>query len=216
VSEATSYEDYHLVNVGLLPDNFDKVKAYQKNQVKLVLSLLTIMGKCHTENILHNDLLPSNIMLHFPLKKPENMYIGVCDWSMANCFEEEKSLLYGYQTKAEMEANIAERKHVAPELFYVFRPKGSWNSLDVMKKKHLYSKAADAYSVGILASQIWREEWDRELLPDKMIFHSLELKLKGLKDKDPETRLSISDVLTRFKTDPFKFEMPKCRFHKEI
>jgi hypothetical protein len=43
------------------------------------LSLLIIMGKCHTKNILRNDLLPSNIMLHFPPKKQENVYIGVCD-----------------------------------------------------------------------------------------------------------------------------------------
>jgi hypothetical protein len=216
VSEATSYEDYHLVNAGLLPDDIDKVKAYRKNRVKLVLSLLTIMGKCHAENILHNNLSPSNIMLHFPPEKPENVYIGMCDWGMANRVEEEKSSLYGYQTKAEMEANITEQKHVAPELFYVFGPKGSRNSLEVMQKKHLYSKAADAYSVGVLASQIWREEWDRELLLDEMIFCGFELKLKGLKDKDPETRLSISDVLTWFKTNPFKFQMPECYYRKEI
>jgi hypothetical protein len=49
-----------------------------------------------------------------------------------------------------------------------------------------------------------------------MIFHGFELKLKGLKDKDPQTRLSISDVLTRFKTDPFKSQMPDCCFCKEI
>jgi hypothetical protein len=65
-----------------------------------------------------------------------------------------------------------------------------------MKTKHLYSKAVDAYSFGVLASQIWREEWERDLLPGKMIFHGFELKLKGLKDKDLESRLSISDVLT--------------------
>ena len=115
---------------------------------------------------------------------------------MANNVEEEKSSLYGYQTKAEMEINTAERKHVVLELFYVFRPKGSWNSLEVMQKKHLYLKGADAYSVGVLVSQIWIEEWNKELLPNEMTFHGFELKLKGLKDKDPETRLPISNVLT--------------------
>jgi hypothetical protein len=57
---------------------------------------------------------------------------------MANYVEENKSSFYGYQTKAEMEANIAKRKHVALELFYDFGPQGSQNSLEVMKKKHLY------------------------------------------------------------------------------
>jgi hypothetical protein len=47
VSEATSYEDYHLVNTGLQPCEVDRVKTYQKNRVKLVLSLLTIMDKSH-------------------------------------------------------------------------------------------------------------------------------------------------------------------------
>ena len=163
------------------------------------------MGICHAENILHNDFLPLNIMLHFLLEKPKDMYIGVCEWGMASHVEEEASSLYGYQMKGEMEANIIKRKHVALELFYVFGPKGSQNSLEIMQKKHLYLKAVDAYSIGVLTSQIWKEEWDRELLLDEMIFHGFELKLKGLKDKDPETRLLISDVLIRFEIDPFKF-----------
>jgi hypothetical protein len=83
---------------------------------------------------------------------------------MASRIKEKKSSCYGYQTKEEMEANIAQQKHKAPKLFYVFGPKGSRNSLEVMKKKHLYLKAADAYSVDVLASLIWKEEWDRTLL----------------------------------------------------
>jgi hypothetical protein len=62
----------------------------------------------------------------------------------------------------------------------------------------------------------WKEEWDRDLLPKKMIFHGFEMKLKGLKNKDLETGLLVSDVLTQFKTNPFKFAMPKCRFCKNI
>jgi serine/threonine protein kinase len=216
VFEAISYEDYHLVNAGLQPCKVDRVKAYQKNRVKLVLSLLTIMDKCHAHNILHNDLSPSNIMLHFPLGKSENVYIGMCDWGMASCVKEKKASLYGYQKKEEMVPNIAQRKHVAPELFYVFGPEGSWNSLEVMQKKHLYSKAMDAYSVGVLASLIWKEEWDRMLLPDATVFHGFELKLRGLQDKDPQTRLSILDVLRRFTSAPFNMVMLECCFRKEI
>jgi serine/threonine protein kinase len=108
VSEATSYEDYHLVNAeGLLSCDIDRVKDYRKNRVKLVFSLLTIMDKCHAQNILHNDLSPSNIMLHFLPGKPENMYTGMCDWDMASRIKEKKASLYGYQKKEEMVANIA-------------------------------------------------------------------------------------------------------------
>jgi hypothetical protein len=126
---------------------------------------------------------------------------------MASRVKEKKSSFYSYDMKAEMEANIAQRKHVVPELFYVFGTQGSRNLLEVMKKKHLYSKAADAYSVGVLASLIWKEEGDRMLLPEATVFHGFELKLRGLQDKDLETRLSISDVLTQFKSPPFKMEM---------
>jgi hypothetical protein len=115
-----------------------------------------------------------------------------------------------------MVANIAQRKHVAPELFYVFGPKDSRTSLEVIKKKHLYTKATDAYSVGMLASLIWKEEWDKMLLPDATVFYGFELKLRGLQDKDPQTRLSILDVLRRFTSAPFNMVMPECCFHKEI
>jgi hypothetical protein len=107
VSEATSYEDYHLVNAGLQPCEVDRVKAYRKNQVKLVLSLLTIMDKCHAQNILHNDFSPSNIMLHFPPGKSETVYIGMSDWGMVSRVKEKKASLYGYQKKEEIVANIA-------------------------------------------------------------------------------------------------------------
>jgi hypothetical protein len=49
-----------------------------------------------------------------------------------------------------------------------------------------------------------------------MIFHGFELKLRGLQDKDLETRFSISDVLTQFKLPPFKMEMLECWFRKLI
>ena len=124
-------------------------------------------------------------MLHFSTGKPENVYIGVCDWGMASHVKEKKASLYGYQKKEEMVANITQHKHVAPKFFYVFGSKASRTLLEVMQKKHLYTKAADARSVGMLASLIWKEKWDRMLLPNTMVFHGFELKLRDLQDKDP-------------------------------
>jgi hypothetical protein len=51
-----------------------------------------------------------------------------------------------------------------------------------MKKKHLYLKAADVYSIEVLARQIWKEEWDKEALPNPVRFATFDLKLipKGL------------------------------------
>jgi hypothetical protein len=47
VSKAISYDEYHLVNVGLQPFELDRIKTYRKNRVKLVFSLLTTMETCH-------------------------------------------------------------------------------------------------------------------------------------------------------------------------
>jgi hypothetical protein len=93
-------------------------------------------------------------MLHFPSDKPKNVYIGVYKWGIASCGAKKKSSLYGYATKAEMEANIVEWKYMATKLFYTFEPQGSQNLLDLMQKKELYLKAVNAYSIGVMARQI--------------------------------------------------------------
>ena len=90
------------------------------------------MEKCYFQNILLDDLSPSNIMVHILPEHPKNVYIGMCDWGLASCVVENAPSLYDYAAKAEMEANIAKRKHMAPELFYVFGPHGSRNSLESM------------------------------------------------------------------------------------
>jgi hypothetical protein len=45
VSEATSYEDYHLVNAGLLPVNVDKVKVYRKKSSEIGIVFANNYGK---------------------------------------------------------------------------------------------------------------------------------------------------------------------------
>jgi hypothetical protein len=61
-------------------------------------------------------------MLYFPPDKPKNVYIGRYNWGLASRVVENAPSLCNYATKAEMQANIIERKHVAPKLFYVFEP----------------------------------------------------------------------------------------------
>ena len=74
---------------------------------------------------------------------------------------------------------------MAPKLFYVFGHEGSWNSLEYMQKKYLYTKAVDAYSVGVLKSLIWNEEWDRTLLLDAMVFHGFFIEIERLLRQRP-------------------------------
>ena len=93
------------------------------------------------------------------------IFLGVYDWGMACRVSEEVASNYGYRSEEEMEMQQRLRQHVAPELFYVFGPRGSETSLERQKKKHLYTKGGDAYAAGKLASMIWREEPDNEMLP---------------------------------------------------
>ena len=155
-------------------------------------------------------------MLHFPPKKLQNMYIGVCGWGMASHIVEKKFIILWLSNKSWDGGKYHRTETRGTWVVLCFWALGSRNLSKVMKKKHLYLKAADAYSISILASQIWKKEWDRELLPDAMVFYGFELKLKGLYDKDPKIRLSILDVFMWFTSNPFKPKMPKCCFHKKI
>jgi hypothetical protein len=85
-----------------------------------------------------------------------------------------------------------------------------------MKKKYFFFKAMDAYSIGMLVRQIWKEEWNKELLFNPMRFIGFDLKLKGLKDIDPETRLSILDVLMQLKSHLYSLRVPDSCFRSAI
>ena len=79
VSEAISLENIKFSDGELLPYELDKVTLYQRNRAKSAFSLPIIVEKCHTHGIQHNDLTPSNILLHFPPMDKTKIFLGVCD-----------------------------------------------------------------------------------------------------------------------------------------
>ena len=193
----------------LLPDELDKVTLYQKIRAKLALSLLIIVEKCHAHGIIqHNDLSPSNILLHFPPMDKTKIFLDVCDWGMACCISEEVASNYGYKSEEEMAMQQRQRQHVAPELFYVFGPHRSEMSLERQKKKHVYTKGGDAYAIGKLASMIWREEPDNEMLPASEQVAAFRYKLGQLTDPNPRTRATFSNALGILTSDPIKIRLP--------
>ena len=92
------------------------------------------------------------------------IFLGVCDWGMACRVSEEVASNYGYRSEEEMAMQRRLCQHAALELFYVFGPRESETSLERQKKKHVYTKGGDAYAARKLASIIWREEADNEML----------------------------------------------------
>lgn len=217
ISLTTSYES--LLTHGhpeLRPDQVEWVVRYRKNRAKLAMSLLVIMDTCHSRQILHNDLSPSNVLLHFPEDEPTKVCIGVCDWGLASRVSEEVPSIYGYKTSEELEKNMRGRDHVAPELFFEFGPPNSSTSLENPKKLHPFTKASDAYSVGVLANKIWRDERDDELLPHKEQHIAFQLKLLALREKDVRKRISIHQALAKLTSPPLEITLPLSCYRVRI
>ena len=133
MSEAIPLENIKFSSGELLPNELDKVTLYRRNRTKLALSLLIIVERCHAHGIQHNDLSPGNILLHFPPMDKTKIFLGVCDWKMACRVSEEVASNYSYRCEEEMERQQRLCQHVAPELFYVFGPRGSETSLERQK-----------------------------------------------------------------------------------
>ena len=211
MSEATALENIKFSLGELLLDELDIVTLYRRNRAKLALSLLIIVEKCHAYGIQHNDLSPGNILLHFPPMDKTKIFLGVCDWGMACRITEEVASNYGYRSEDKMAMQRRLRQYVALELFYVFGPRGSETSLERQKKKHVYSKGGDAYAAGKLASMIWREEADNEMLQTSEQVAAFRYKLGQLTDPNPRSRATLSDALGMLTTDPIKIRLPtKC------
>jgi serine/threonine protein kinase len=79
----------------------EMILAYRTKSAKLAMSLIMTMAYVHKSKILHNDISPSNILLHFPPDHVDRVYIRICDWGMASHLFEDKTSVYGYPTKAE-------------------------------------------------------------------------------------------------------------------
>ena len=80
--------------------------------------------------------------------------------------------------------------------------------MERQKQKHLYTKGDDAYAARKLASMIWREEPNKEMLPTSEQVAAFRYKLGQLKDPNPRTRATFSDALGMLTLDPIKIRLP--------
>jgi len=85
--------------------------AFTRNCVKLTWAFINIMNVIHHCEILHNNLSKDNNTLHFPIDKPDVVYIGVCNWGETKHLQEVMPSLYGF-TKEQDATNA--KKCVAP------------------------------------------------------------------------------------------------------
>ena len=132
------------------------------------------------------------------------IFLDVYDWRMACRVSKEVASNYSYQSEEEMEMQQGLCQHVAAELFYIFGPHGSETSLERQKQKHLYTKGGDAYAAVKMASMIWREEPDNEMLPTSEQVAAFRYKVGQLTDPNPRTKATLSDSLGMLTSDPIK------------
>ena len=191
------------------------IKAYHTKAANLAMSLIVTMARVYKSKILHNDISPSKILLHFPPHHVNRVYTGICEWGVATRFIEDEYSVYGYPTKVEMEKN-KERYWVALELFYVYNPPNSKTAIECICWKHLYTPQSDAYSVGKLTLKSWNDKWDRDLFKTAKCRSIFLPELTALTNEDPTKRPSLAHVIDIFKSKPYEILMPDCCFHYEI
>ena len=128
---------------------------------------------------------------------------------MASYVIEDKTSVYGYSTKVEIERNKNERYWVALDLFYVYGPPNFKTSIERIHMNNLYTKELDAYSVGKLKLHIWNDKWDPylfKIVEFGSIFFS---KLTALTNEDPTKKPSLARVLDVFTSSPYEMEFAR-------
>ena len=96
-----------------------RLVAYRKNQAYLAWALMCIVNIVHKHDVLHNDLNPNNVMLHFPQDREDVIFIGVCDWGMSMWVNEEASSNYGKESTEAMEKHKEKYYYATSKLFHV-------------------------------------------------------------------------------------------------
>lgn len=198
-------------------DEKQKIVAFRKNRAMLAWGLIYVMDLVQKAKILHNDLSPSNVLLHFPPENVDVAYIGVCDWGLASRVVEDKPSLYGDMDEAKFFEKKASRRWIAPELYFVYGPPNDEDrNLERMKREHPFTMKFDAFSVGVLASMIWNREESSELFKDSGDHMIFQVKLDGLIRPDPKERLSLAKVVEDLMGPPYNFKLPESCFRFSI
>ena len=78
-----THEDEILRRAGHDFEAQQSLVTYRKHRAYLAWALMCIVNVVHKQDVLHNDLNPNNVMIHFPRDRPGAVFIAICDWSIA-------------------------------------------------------------------------------------------------------------------------------------
>jgi serine/threonine protein kinase len=186
-----------------------RLMAYRRNRTKLAWALICIVDAVQQSSVLHNDITPANVMLHFPNEDGRTVWIGLCDWGMASRINEETHSLYQFKDSSEVRNARARRWWVAPELMHVIGEPGTSTSPTRVVRPPRVSIHTDGYAVGKLAEKIWKKDrLNTEMLPDNMTAHFFGLTLQELYRSDPLQRRSVTHVVSKLSGAPLFWTPP--------
>ena len=151
-----THEDEILQHAGHDFEARQSFVTYRKHRAYLAWALMCIVDVVHKQDVLHNDLNPNNVMLHFPRDKPGAVFIGICDWGMATWIQEEARSNYGKKAEEDLRKHRAKYYCAAPELIHVTGERGTPQSLMRMAMAHKHTIKSESYSVGMLAKKIYK------------------------------------------------------------
>ena len=112
----------------------------------------------HKHDVLHNDLNPNNVMLHFPRDRDGVVFIGVCDWGMATWTNKEAPSNYGRDSLEELVKHKEKYNCAGPKLFHVRGEQGTSLSPMRMARKHTHTYLSESFSVDALAKKIYNHD----------------------------------------------------------
>jgi len=131
----------------LLEEKRKELNLFQRHKAKLAWTLVYVANLIHKSSMLHNDLSPMNIMLHYPNYSNEIINIGICDSRISSRFDENAPSHYGKSTKAKMDHYKRGTWWVALELFYIFGHKDSDTSIPIRQQHYKYTEKSYSYSI---------------------------------------------------------------------
>lgn len=191
-----------------------RLMAYRRNRTELAWALVCIVDAVQQDRVLHNDITPSNILLHFPDESGLIVWIGICDWGMGSRIKEETPSLYPHRSISELENSKASRWYVAPEMHYLVGEHGSDLSPSRVRKP-CYNIHTDGYSVGKIAQRIWKEDRKNvRMIPDNnaaMYFDRILKELCAPKSKD---RRSVTHAVRSLEGNPTFWAPPQCCYRE--
>jgi hypothetical protein len=193
-----------------------RLVVYRRHRAYLAWALMCIVDVVHKHDVLHNDLNPNNVMLHFPQDRENTVFIGVCDWGMASWGDEDAPSNYGKESVDEMNKHRIKYNCAGPELFHVRGQRGTSTSPVRMARKHRHTFLSESFSVGALAKKIYARDSTSSLFqlnsdPNglKMRF---EIALDALTKPNPAERSTITHVVNMLKSPPYNMVNPTMCF----